>query len=366
MTATCSTAAGNRLARFGWNHPTMLAPMEGAGHPPFRAMVAERGGVGILCTEFVRVHGSDAPRSLLERAIVKVPGVPLSVQVMGNDAELMADAGRIVAGAGADVVDINLGCPMPRVVRKGVGAAMLKDPALLAKVLRAMRAAVPGVLSAKIRAGFDADCDASQHAVTIARVVEDAGVDFIAVHPRRRADFYAGVADWRIVAELRRALRIPVIGNGDIWYAADFARMRSETGCDGVMVGRPALRNPWIFGQAAALAEGRTPFAPTGADVLAYLEEAAGRIDAVYPGRALGRMKEIARYIGRAVPDELAFQREALRSPDLPALLDVARRRLEHLPADGLDLQADGHLGLERSGRSERAGDGASRAGCAA
>ncbi|MCA9535613.1 MAG: tRNA-dihydrouridine synthase family protein, partial [Myxococcales bacterium] len=310
--------SSDRLARFGWLHATMLAPMEGAGHPPFRAMVAERGGVGILCTEFVRVHGSDAPRSLLERAIVKVPGVPLSVQVMGNDAELMADAAGIVAHAGADVVDINLGCPMPRVVRKGVGAAMLKDPVLLARVLGAMRAAVPGVLSAKIRAGFDPDCDASQQAVTIARVVEDAGVDFIAVHPRRRADFYTGVADWRIVGELRQALSIPVIGNGDIWYASDFARMRAETGCDGVMVGRPALRNPWIFGQAAALAEGRQPFAPAGSDVVAYLEEAAARIDAAYPGRAIGRLKEIARYIGRAVPDDFAFQREALRALDVP------------------------------------------------
>jgi nifR3 family TIM-barrel protein len=317
-------------------------------------MVAERGGVGVLCTEFVRVHGSDAPRSLLQRAIVKVPGVPLSVQVMGNDAALMADAAAIVAEAGADMVDINLGCPMPRVVRKGVGAAMLKDPALLARVLGAMRQAVPGVLSAKIRAGFDAECDAAQHAVTIAKVVQDAGVDFIAVHPRRRADFYTGVADWRIVAELRQALDIPVIGNGDIWYASDFARMRAETGCDGVMVGRPALRNPWIFGQAAALAAGHEPFAPSGEDVLTYLEEAAQRIHDTYGGRTIGRLKEIARYMGRAVPDDLAFQREALRAADVPALLEVARRRLSHLPSEQLDLRADGHLGLERSGRAER------------
>jgi tRNA-dihydrouridine synthase len=287
---------------------------------------------------------------LLERAIVKVPGVPLSVQVMGNDAALMADAAAIVAEAGADVVDINLGCPMPRVVRKGVGAAMLKDTVLLARVLRAMREAVPGVLSAKIRAGFDADCDASQHAVTIAKVVQDAGVDFIAVHPRRRADFYTGVADWRIVAELRDTLDIPVIGNGDIWYASDFARMRAETGCDGVMAGRPALRNPWIFGQAAALAAGQEPFAPTGEDVLAYLEEAALR----FGGRTIGRLKEIARYMGRAVPDDFAFQRDALRAADVPALLAVARRHLGHLPSDRLDLRADGHLGLERSGRAER------------
>ncbi len=346
-------ATAGRLARFGWAHPTLLAPMEGAGHPPFRAMVAERGGVGMLCTEFVRIHGGAVHPNLLKQAIVKVPGIPLSVQVMGNDADLMAEAAGITARAGADVVDINLGCPMPRVVRKGVGAAMLKDPVLLGNVLRAMRAAVPGVLSAKIRAGFDADCDASQHAVTIARVVEDSGVDFIAVHPRRRADFYTGVADWRIVAELRSALRIPVIGNGDIWYASDFARMRRETGCDGVMVGRPALRNPWIFGQAASLEAGEEPFAPSGEDVVAYLEECATRIGDAYE-RPIGRLKEIARYIGRAVPDDFAFQREALRALTVEALLDVARRHLGELPSDGLDLRADGHLALEQSGRAER------------
>lgn len=346
--------SAGRLARFGWDHPTMLAPMEGAGHPPFRAMVAERGGVGMLCTEFVRIHGGAVHPNLLKQAIVKVPGIPLSVQVMGNDADLMAEAAGITARAGADVVDINLGCPMPRVVRKGVGAAMLKDPVLLGRVLRAMRAAVPGVLSAKIRAGFDPGCDASQHAVTIARVVEDSGVDFISVHPRRRADFYTGVADWRIVAELRDALGIPVIGNGDVWYASDFARMRRETGCDGVMVGRPALRNPWIFGQAASLEAGEEPFAPSGADVVAYLEEAAARMDEAFDGRCIGKLKEIARYIGRAVPDDFAFQREALRAVDVAALIEVAKRHLGDLPSERLDLRADGHLGLEQSGRAER------------
>ena len=147
---------------------------------------------------------------------------------------------------------------------------------------------------------------------------------------------------------------VPVIGNGDIWYASDFARMRRETGCDGVMVGRPALRNPWIFGQAASLAAGEKPFAPTGHDVVLYLEEAAARMDEAFDGRCIGKLKEIARYIGRAVPDDFAFQREALRALDVPALLEVAKRHLGELPSERLDLRADGHLGLEQSGRAER------------
>ena len=121
-----------------------------------------------------------------------------------------------------------------------------------------------------------------------------------------------------------------------------------------VMVGRPALRNPWIFAQAAALEAGQEPFAPSGHDVVAYLEEAALRIGAAFDGRPIGRLKEIARYIGRAVPDDFAFQREALRAQDVAALLEVARRHLGELSSEQLDLRADGHLGLEQSGRAER------------
>src|SRR5690606_26877970 len=134
-----------------------------------------------------------------------------------------------------------------------------------------MRARTPGCLSAKIRAGFDD----SAGAVAIARVIEDAGADFIVVHPRRRADFYQGVADWRIIGAIKERLRIPVIGNGDVWYAADALRMRAETGCDGVMIGRGALRNPWIFEQIDALSGGRPPPRPSGDDVLGHFDALA-------------------------------------------------------------------------------------------
>ena len=164
----------------------MLAPMEGVTHPEFRALAVEQGGVGIVCTEFVRVSRAALVPARLRQEVAKVEGVPLSVQVMGNDADKMAEAARLIEEAGADVVDINLGCPMPRVVRKGVGAAMLKDPKLLYEVVSEMRQSVRGHLSAKIRAGFD---DA-EHVVNIAEVVQRAGIDFLVVHPRRRCDFY--------------------------------------------------------------------------------------------------------------------------------------------------------------------------------
>lgn len=328
----------------------MLAPMEGVSHPEFRRLVAERGGVGVVCTEFVRVSGEAVSAKHLRRQVRKVPGVPLSVQVMGSHVGLMAAAAALVAEAGADIVDINLGCPSPRVVRKGAGSAMLRDPALLDRVVRAMRERVPGVLSAKIRAGFD---DAA-NVVTIARVLEAAGADFIAVHPRRRIDFYEGVADWRIIRTLVESLSIPVVGNGDVWYAADAPRMMRETGCAAVMVGRPAIRNPWIFEQIDALARGRTPFAPSGRDLAAHVEALVDRYRAAFPEKRkrgpIGKVKETLTYLGRAVDDGGAWRTAALRTDDLDHLVELTWSSLVDLGPDRIDLGPHGDLGFERSG----------------
>ncbi|MCB9508049.1 MAG: tRNA-dihydrouridine synthase family protein [Myxococcales bacterium] len=345
---------------FGWAHPTMLAPMEGITHPTFRTLLAANGGVGVVCTEFVRVAGEVVSPKHMARQVVRSPGTPLSVQIMGTHAELMADAAGAVAAAGADIVDVNLGCPAPRVVRKGAGSAMLANPALLYEVLAAMRDRVPGVMSAKIRAGFD---DASG-VVETARIVERAGVDFLIVHPRRRADFYEGVADWRITATLVRELRIPVVGNGDCWYAADAHRMRAETGCAAVMIGRPAIRNPWIFRQIAELEQGIEPFSPAGDDIVRWLDELTDKLAVAFPGRRgfgpLGRVKEMVTYLGRGVDDGGEFRREALRLPDVDAVLGCARARLAGLPASALDLGARGGR-LETSGSARVATERASQ-----
>ena len=333
--------------------PTLLAPMEGVGHPAFRSLIANKGPVGMLCTEFVRV--SRAPLSLknLEGAVIKHPGVPLSVQVMGNDADKMADAAFYVSEAGADVVDINLGCPMPRVVRKGVGAAMLKDPALLRDVVGAMRQKVPGVLSAKVRAGFDNADDVFNNC----QILQDVGVDFISVHPRKRNDFYKGVADWRIVETLKSTLTVPVIGNGDVWYAADALAMMERTQCDAVMLGRPAIRNPWIFRQIDELMRGIKPFEPSGQDVLGFIHEVrdcyAIEFSASKHG-SLGKIKEIVRWIGRAIDDGGVFLKSALRAPTVDTLLVIAERSLAALPKELLDLSADGRFRFESSATRSR------------
>jgi tRNA-dihydrouridine synthase len=223
---------------------------------------------------------------------------------------------------------------------------MLKDIALLSLVLREMRKATHLPLSAKIRAGYDS----ASGVVDIARAVQDAGVDYLAVHPRRRVDFYEGVADWRIIARLVQELDIPVVGNGDIWYAEDAMRMQVETGCAAVMLGRPALRNPWIFLQLESLRRGETPVHPDGPMVLAHLKTLGEALLEGYPSRgALGMMKEQLRYVGRIVPDPVNFTRRALRSQHMDEMLEVSAETLSSLSAADLDLQAS-------SGTRERSG----------
>ena len=331
-----------------WRYPTALAPMDGLGHPEFRALIADRGSVALVCTEFVSVASSSRSEAALASEVVKAAGVPLSVQLLGEDPRRLAAAAGVMARAGADVVDLNLGCPAKRVVRRGAGAALLRDTGRIEAALAAMRREVPGLLSAKMRAGFD---DASR-ALDNALAIEAAGADFLVIHPRRRVDFYEGVADWRIIAEVKRALRIPVVGNGDCWYAADALRMTRETGCDAVMIGRPAARNPWIFRQIAELRAGVAPFHPSGADVVAYLEEVVRRYRLALTGEryVVGRVKEVLSYLGRAIDDGGVFRHDALRLPALDDILALARTRLAELPPERLDLDARGVLGFERSG----------------
>ena len=319
--------------------------MEGVTNAAVREVLASYGPVGLVCTEFVRISGEKISRQYLERQVEKLPSVPLSVQVMGNDPELMAEAGAVVAHAGADVVDLNLGCPTNTAVRKGVGSALLTQPALLKALLTTMRGSVPGRLSAKLRAGFDNTDDA----LTNARLVEDSGLDFIAIHPRRRVDHYRGSADWRIIERIRRELSIPVVGNGDIWYAQSALRMFEETNCDAVMLGRPALRNPWIFRQISELLAGREPFRPAGIDVAQHLQRLASGLIARWKHAnttPVGPLKEQLNYLFRAVPDDLLGKRALLQQPTLPLLLEAATEAFERLPAEALDL---GPVAIQRA-----------------
>lgn len=312
--------------------------MEGVTHPGYRDLVASYGGVGVVCTEFVRITRAAVNRRMIEQEVVRTRHSALSVQVMGDDEANMAQATEWVVARGTDVVDINLGCPAPNAVKKGVGAAMLERPEVLARVVGAMRARTPGPLSAKMRAGVDA----SDRAVMTARLLEDAGVDFITVHPRRSIDRYRGRADHRIVKAIKENVGIPVVGNGDLWYAADALALMRESGCDAVMLGRPALRNPFIFGQIAALRAGAPVVRPDGATLLAHVHAylAATRALLRTPSSAAlcGLLKEQLRYLLASLADGEQLTRELVRHPDVSSIVARLESRLEGVSAADLDL----------------------------
>ena len=304
-----------RCRKFPFQPETVLAPMEGVTNSVIRNALNELGGIGLLCTEFVRISDHAVSSKTVRQSVIKSPGTPLSVQVMGNNCELMADSAQKMEEAGADAVDINLGCPTKNAVKGNVGSAMLKDPQLLYDVLSSMRKSVKGWLSAKIRAGFDE----SDHVTLIAKAVEAAGADYIAVHPRRRKDFYEGVADWRIIGHLKSQLKIPVIGNGDIWYPQDAQRMLKETGCDAVMIGRGALRNPWIFKQFVSLKE-NIEYLPDNEEIIQFLYSLKDSFDDFFGGRenaVLARMKELLQYFSRLFEDGTEFRKSILRKQTL-------------------------------------------------
>jgi nifR3 family TIM-barrel protein len=217
---------------------------------------------------------------------------PVSIQIFGADVDRMVRAAEMVEEAGADIVDVNCGCPAPKVVRRGGGAALMKEPRRLAEVLGAIRRAVSIPMTVKLRAGWDEECS---NAVAIARLAEAEGAAMVAVHGRTRVQLYNGEADWDLVAAIRETLSVPVIGSGDI-STVEAARERLEGGySDGIMIGRAALDNPWIFGQISTCLEGAAPRAPRPQERVAALMYFRDALRETLPDRAfMGRYRGLA------------------------------------------------------------------------
>jgi len=221
-----------------------LAPMAGVTSAPFR-LVARACGAGLLTTEEIDARALVMGNARTHALARGLPGErPLARQLLGADPEVLAEAARRLEADGAEAIDLNMGCPVPKVVAKGQGAALLRDPRRVATILRAMRAAIRVPLTIKIRGGWD---DRTVNAPEIARVAETEGVDAIAVHPRTRSQRYAGPAPWQVIASVVAAVRLPVTGNGDVRSRADAAAMVRATRCAAVMIGRGALGAPWVF-----------------------------------------------------------------------------------------------------------------------
>jgi len=298
---------------------TVLAPMAGVTDTVFRRMIRSLGGCGLIMTEFTSAECITRNNARTSRYLFfEQDEHPITGQLFGAEPDVMARAAGMVEQLGFDIVDVNLGCPARKVVKCG-GSGLLRDLQGLEKVLRAVRNAVQIPMTIKIRAGWDEN---SIVAVEVARLAEQIGIEGIAVHPRTRAQGYTGRADWNVIRDVKQAVRMPVIGNGDINSPEDAARMLRETGCDAVMIGRAAPNNPWIFRQIAQFAETGSYDQPTELDRYQLLSSFfRNMVDTEWPD-AIGRMKQFACYFTHGVRNGGVLRKDVHHARTTAEILD--------------------------------------------
>jgi tRNA-dihydrouridine synthase B len=229
-----------------------LAPMAGITDKAFRLMAREH-GCGLVYTEMISAKALTY-KNMKTKALLNLEGEdpPVAVQLFGSEPGIMAAGAKMAETAGAQIIDINMGCPVPKVVKNGEGSALLEQPKLAAEIVRMMSKAVSVPITAKIRSGWNQE---NVVAVSFAREMEKAGISAITVHGRTREQYYTGTADWTIIKQVKEAVSIPVIGNGDLWTAQDAQRMLEETGCDAIMLARGVCGNPWLISQVCRYLE---------------------------------------------------------------------------------------------------------------
>ncbi len=292
---------------------TVLAPMAGVTDTVFRRFIRGLGGCGLIMTEFTSSHGVVAssvrrkPTRTFDYLAFEPDEHPISAQLFGADPDVMANAARVCQDLGFDIVDINLGCPVKKVVRCNGGSGLLRDLPLVERILRAVRATITIPLTVKFRAGWN---DRELVSVPLARIAEDCGLDAIALHPRTREQGYSGKADWDRIAEVKAAVRIPVIGNGDVISPEDAFRMVHETGCDAVMIGRAASYNPWIFRQIDQYREKGRYDCPTERDRYDMMRTYYARLIDRGEDDTVGKMKQFATYFTHGVRNGSRLRQE--------------------------------------------------------
>ena len=248
-----------KIGKLSLRNNVLLAPMAGITDLVFRLLVREF-GCALGFTEMISANGLVRGTEKSYRYLETTPNdKPLGVQIFGSDPDVLSEAARIVTDRGADLVDINMGCPVKKVLKTGAGGALMKEPAKVAVILQRLREATPLPLTVKIRSGWNHD---EISALNIARIAQDCGVDAVILHPRTVNQGFGGRADWSLIASVKKCLNISVVGSGDIRSPEDARRMLDETGCDGVMVGRGVLGNPWIIKNIVYYLKGKNVLLP--------------------------------------------------------------------------------------------------------
>ena len=308
-------------------NPYILAPMAGVTDLPFRLLCREQ-GAGLLCMEMVSAkaiqYNNKNTKALLE---IHPDEMPVSLQLFGSDPEVISEIAKRIEERPFSILDINMGCPVPKIVRNGEGSALMKQPKLVHEIVSKTVKAIKKPVTVKIRKGFDDSCI---NAVEIAKIIEDAGASAVAVHGRTREQYYSGKADWDIIRQVKEAVSIPVIRNGDVVAGESAIAMQKETGCDGVMIGRGAQGNPWIFSELLAYDRtGEMPKRPTMEEIKQMICRHA-RLQVKYKGEYLGirEMRKHVSWYTSGLPNSARLRGEINAVESLVELENLLEERL--------------------------------------
>jgi nifR3 family TIM-barrel protein len=299
---------------------TVLAPMAGITDTVFRRFIRNLGGCGLMMTEFTSADGILRHKDKKAKQYLTFYGNehPISAQLFGSDPSSLTEAARIVEDLGFDLVDLNLGCPAKKVVKCNGGSGLLRDLPLIKTIFESVRAAITVPFTVKFRAGWS---DKEVVHVQLAKLAEDCGLAAVALHARTREQGYSGQARWEWIAALKDAVKIPVIGNGDIRSPEDAAAMVAQTGCDAVMIGRMAASNPWIFRQIEQYTLTGSYDLPSQADRYQMIRTYFGMLVEERIGGAEGKMKQFASWFTHGVPGGAALRKEIYESKSAPEIL---------------------------------------------